>query len=439
METAERIECTRCFMPFEKRFVNDGGECVICHEHRKKWLNRDYEAAEKELSAIFEYYRRRNKDRKYDCILAFSGGKDSAYALYLIKEKYGMRPLAVTGDNGLLTERALRNMKTIVDRLGVDHLIVPQDHEELKELYRAYFKKTKNFCEICYLTITNSLGQAAVTHDVPLMITGFAFKVDSSHFRAAQRYCFEDAFASIVKDTIPAEVYRKYITKGTRAASHFHLLHLFDYVNHVEKEIYPVLEREFGWDRSKGDDRHYDCRFHHMLGYLRLLNNDFTSLALMTPAALLRDGQIALSEFHEMLEKEKGVFQRVERAQLEDFLEFFDIDEEFLAKPVASAKLAEAVIGERDFEPLIKAKDFSGKGKAELIEMLIDIIRPEIKRDGGDIRVAGFENNVLKVHLLGACRGCMIADQVMIRYLEYLVRKYISEDVIVENWKELAP
>jgi len=33
----------------------------------------------------------------------------------------------------------------------------------------------------------------------------------------------------------------------------------------------------------------------------------------------------------------------------------------------------------------------------------------------------------------------MIADQVMMRYFEYLVRKYISNDIVIENVKEPAP
>ncbi len=426
-------------MPFEKRFINSGGDCVVCHEHSKKWLRRDYNQAEQELIKIFDYYKKRNENKKYDCIVAFSGGKDSVYALYLIKKKYGLRPLAVTGDNGLLTQRALKNMKTIVDRLGVDHLIVSQDQEELKSVYRAYFKKTKNFCEICYLIISMSLGLAALKHDVPLLITGFAFKTDSSHFRAERRYCFEDSFVNIVKDTIPEDVYSKYLTKNIRAENHFHLLHLFDYINHVEKDIYEVLENEIGWDSDDKNDKHSDCRFHHMLGYIRWINNDLTSLVFMTPAALLRDGQITIDQFNEMLSKEEEQFQKVDQELVEDFLDFFDIDKEFLAKSLEKPVLANPVIEDKDFEPIVKARTSNLKSKEELLNMLIDIIRPEIRRDGGDIRILQFNNNLLRIRMYGACRACMIADQVMVRYLEYLVRKYISDDIVIENTKELVP
>lgn len=436
MEQSTRIDCRKCFMPFDDKFINEQGNCVICHEHSKKWLNRDYGQAEAELVEIFAHYKKRNHDKKYDCIVAFSGGKDSVYALYLAKEKYGLRPLAVTADNGLLTQRALQNMETIVDRLDVDHLVISQDQEELQSLYRAYFKKTKNFCEICYLMISWSLGQAALTYDVPLLITGFAFKIDSSHFRAERRYCFEDSFVNIVKDVIPEEVYSKYLTKNIRAKSHFHLLHLFDYVNHVEADIYRILEDELGWDSNNKDDKHSDCRFHHMLGYLRWLNGDLTSLVLMAPAALLRDGQITRHQFEEMSSKQKEQLHKVDRNQMEEFLDYFDIDESFLEENTAKPVLAEPLISAEDFAPLIEAKATNSKSKGQLLEMLIDIVRPEIRRDSGDIHILDFSCNLLKIKLSGGCRACMIADQVMIRYLEYLVRKYVADDIVIENTKE---
>ncbi len=439
MNNVARIKCSKCLMPFEERFINPQGHCVICHEHGKKWESRDYKQAEAELIKIFNHYKERNQNKKYDCIVAFSGGKDSVYALYLVKKKYGLRPLAVTADNGLLTQRALKNMKSVVDSLRVDHLIFSQDQEELKSLYRAYFKKTKNFCDICYLTISSSLGRAALEHDVPLLITGFAFKVDSSHFRSEPRYCFEDSFVNIIKEMIAEDVYSKYLTKKIRAENPFHLLHLFDYVDHVEADIYKVLEDELGWDSNNRDDKHSDCRFHDMCGYLRWLSNDLTSLVFMTPASLLRDGQITRDEFDEMASKQEKLFQSVDQKQVEDFLEFFDIDHDFLKKSTDKPVLAEPVVSEKSFAPIVAAKTNHSENKGQLLQMLIDIIRPEIRRDGGDIDILDFHNNLLKINLSGACRGCQIADQVMIRYLEYLVRKYISDDIVIENTKELVP
>ena len=426
-------------MTFEKRFINKQGECVVCHEYRKKWLNRDYAKKEKELRGIFEHYKERHKDQKYDSIVAFSGGKDSVYTLYLVTKKYGMRPLVVTADNGLLTPVAMANMKKIIDQFDVDHHIVTRDKEELKSIYRAFFQKTKNFCEICYLTIHSALGQVAMEYNLPLIITGYVFKIDSSHFRAAHRYCFEDAFVEMVKDTVPHDIYQKYLTKQVRAENQFHLLHLFDYINHIDEEIYNVIENELGWNSNNREDKHMDCRFHNMLGPLRTLNNDHTALAMMTPAALLRDGQITEEQFHKELAKQHTSFEEVDKKQLDEFLEFFGIDEEFLKSKLDSPKLAQPIVNEREIDELLQSRRQKGADELELLKVLLDGIRPEIKRDGGDIRIISYKNRTLKIELLGACRACTIADQVMMRYLEHLIRSYISEDITIENVKAIVP
>lgn len=437
MASKRTIDCKKCLMPFPEEFVNTRGECVICNEYRKKWLNRDYGETEKELTKICEHYKKKNRNRKYDSIVAFTGGKDSTYALYLAVKKYGLRPLAVTADHGALAPIARENMKRVVDRLGVDHLVIARDKEELKSLYRAFFRKTKNFCEVCYLTILNSLYQTAADHDVALIITGAAFKVDSSYFRAPTRYCVEDAVINIVKDTIPAKVYRKYLSKDIRRKRSFHIVHIFDYVDYNQREIYEVLSNELGWDSQKGEDKHTDCEFHDMLGYLRFINNDLTSLVFMGPATLLRDGQITVEDFRELVAKEKAQFQNIDKKKIDEFIDYFGIDEAFLTKDLDSPKLAEPLVRKTDFDVLREYRDRPGISEEDLIEKLLDIIRPELKRDGGDIRILEFKDKILKIELLGDCKACYMADIVMMRYLEYLVRTYVSEDIVIDNVREL--
>ena len=366
MSSNQTIECKKCLMPFPKAFVDTRGECVVCNEYRKKWLNRDYEEKEKELIRICEHYKKRNKNKKYDGIVAFSGGKDSCYALYLAVKKYGLRPLAVTADNGLLTSAAQKNMKTVVDRLGVDHVLVDRDKEELRAIYQAFFRKTKHFCEVCYVTVLNSLYQKAAELDVPLIITGFAYKLESSHFRAPNRYCVEDAFVNIVKDSIPAEVYEKYLSRDIRKEKDMHLLHIFDYVNYNQKEIYNVLRSEVGWDDLKGEDKHADCRFHEMLGYLKYISGDMSSLVFMNPASLLRDGQISVEEFKEQLAKEKTHFQKIDKEKIDEFVDFFGIDEAFLTEQLESPKLTAPLVGETDFDILQEYRERPGISELEL-------------------------------------------------------------------------
>ena len=47
-----------------------------------------------------------------DLRVIWSGGKDSTLALYHIKKRYGMTPLAFTFDHGFENEEALRNVRS---------------------------------------------------------------------------------------------------------------------------------------------------------------------------------------------------------------------------------------------------------------------------------------------------------------------------------------
>ncbi|MBW2173620.1 MAG: NifU family protein [Deltaproteobacteria bacterium] len=248
----------------------------------------------------------------------------------------------------------------------------------------------------------------------------------------------EDAVINMVKDSVPAEVYSKYLSKAARANGDFHTVHIYDYVDHVENEIYGVLEDELGWDSMKREDKHADCIFHHMLGYIKSLNKDLTSLVLMTPAALLRDGQITVEKFREMLAKENKQFQHIDRKNIEEFLDFFGVEEAFLSQELDVPKYTQPLVDEKDFDILRELKDRPGISERDLFEKLLEVIRPELKRDGGDIKILQYKDNVLRIELLGGCRACYMADAVMMRYLEHLVRTHISEDILLENVQKLV-
>ena len=69
---------------------------------------------------------------------------------------------------------------------------------------------------------------------------------------------------------------------------------------------------------------------------------------------------------------------------------------------------------------------------------MLDTVRPELERDGGDIRMLEFRDKVLRIEMLGACKACWMADMVMMRYLESLVRTHVGEDIFIENVQQVV-
>ncbi|MBU1097084.1 MAG: N-acetyl sugar amidotransferase [Bacteroidetes bacterium] len=78
--------------------------------------------------------------KRYDCLVGVSGGVDSSYLLYLLKVKYGLKPLAVNLDNGWSSDIAVKNIKKVTTKLNVDLETYVINYEEMKDILRAYVR-----------------------------------------------------------------------------------------------------------------------------------------------------------------------------------------------------------------------------------------------------------------------------------------------------------
>jgi glutamine---fructose-6-phosphate transaminase (isomerizing) len=95
------------------------------------------------LRAFVEPYR--SKDGSPDVIVAFSGGRDSAYGLHYVKRELKMNPVAFTYDWGMVTDLARRNQARLCGKLGVEHIIRSADIQKKRRFVRknveAWLKK----------------------------------------------------------------------------------------------------------------------------------------------------------------------------------------------------------------------------------------------------------------------------------------------------------
>lgn len=74
------------------------------------------------------------------------------------------------------------------------------------------------------------------------------------------------------------------------------------------------------------------------------------------------------------------------------------------------------------------------KDKVSRIEDALEQVRPFLKADGGDISLIEVtEDNVVKVKLLGACRGCSISNITMKAGIEEAIKNAVPEIRMVET------
>ncbi|CAN5889966.1 N/A [soil metagenome] len=114
--------CTKCILPSTYPYVefDKDGVCRYC----RTWKSIAVKGEQALLDAVAPY---RRTDGKPDVILAFSGGRDSAYGLHYVKKNLGMNPVAYTYDWGMVTDLARRNQARICGKLGVEHIVRAAD------------------------------------------------------------------------------------------------------------------------------------------------------------------------------------------------------------------------------------------------------------------------------------------------------------------------
>jgi hypothetical protein len=115
--------CSRCILPETFPFIrfDSNGVCNYCHHHASLVPKQERKTELLEVLKPFRSALRQN------CIVAYSGGRDSSYGLHYIVHELGMRPLTFTYDWGMVTDLARRNIARMTGKLGVENILVSAD------------------------------------------------------------------------------------------------------------------------------------------------------------------------------------------------------------------------------------------------------------------------------------------------------------------------
>lgn len=164
--------CKKCFMPDTRpgSIFDQEGICQACHNYEKrKTIN--WETRKKELSKLCDKYRR--EDGYYDCVIPVSGGKDSHFLVYTMKEEMGMNPFLITvGDPFTKTEAGLRNFRNLGETFGCDHILFNISIELFRRVTRIAFEEfgePLRFVEAAIYTVPIKM---AIKLGIPLIVFG---------------------------------------------------------------------------------------------------------------------------------------------------------------------------------------------------------------------------------------------------------------------------
>lgn len=147
------------------------GVCDACRSAELK-NQIDWEARRKEFEELVGRYRGKNPGN-YDCIVPVSGGKDSTYQVWLLKEVYKMNPLLVCFEATHRTELGKKNLANI------NHIVGGADMIEFHKNRVVYDKMClEGFRRVGDNEWPNHVGiftvpvRLAVALNIPLIVWG---------------------------------------------------------------------------------------------------------------------------------------------------------------------------------------------------------------------------------------------------------------------------
>jgi len=143
--------CARCIMDIsDPNIVFDAvGNCNHCTGWfaRAKLCVLPKAERERQLGLLVDEIKRHGHGREYDCIIGVSGGVDSSYVAVKASE-LGLRLLAIHVDNGWNSEKAVGNIKRILDPLRIDLSTKVLNWKEFRELQLAFLRASTPDSEI---------------------------------------------------------------------------------------------------------------------------------------------------------------------------------------------------------------------------------------------------------------------------------------------------
>jgi hypothetical protein len=320
--------CTKCLLPTDYLNIelDSNGVCQHCRDYpQTKYLGTEklVEAIKKPLSL--------NTSKKYDCVVGFSGGRDSTYLLWYLVKALKLRPLAVFSDDLFIPDIALENIANTCRILGVELRAIKHDNLKkcIKHHLNAWIKRPVSE-SLMVINVGERIGYEtlveleAIKEGVHLIfggrtpiqseekykteimkinhkggilswIMGYFKQVLLNPSLALNLFCLKIQYKEFMGDKWKAKLIKK---------NNLTILHPFyEYIHWNEKKIEDVLFNELNWQTPKGSKQtgRIGCEIDTLRQYLfyRTLGYNDTNVDL---SVLIRDGQLTRMEAAKQLE-----------------------------------------------------------------------------------------------------------------------------------------
>lgn len=339
----ELKRCTKCVTPetHETIMFDEQGGCNVCNNIKVKetvdWVGR-----KQELGELIEQYRGKHD---YDCLVPFSGGKDSAWTLYYLVKYYKVKPLVVRFDHGFLRPNIEENTKKVLRKLGVDFHHFTPNWNVVKKLMLQSFLEKGDFCWHCHTGIFSYPMQVAIKYDVPLIFWGEPSAEYTSYYsydtpeevdeKKFNRYInlgitADDMLVRFGGDLDPRDVkpYSYPPLKDLRKIG-YRSLCLGSYVPWDVKKQVKILEDELGWQGDEVENvppqysyEKIECYMQGVRDYIKFIKRGYTRPSHLASIDI-RNGRMERGDAMDLIKEYEGKKPQ----SLQIFLDFIGITE----------------------------------------------------------------------------------------------------------------
>lgn len=342
-------KCVKCGLPetYETIEFDAQGVCNVCRQHSFKSTKIDWPARKKMLDELIEQYRGKYE---YDCIVPFSGGKDSTYTLLYLMREYKIKPLVVQFNHGFMRDTLLKNNERTFKQLGVDTLSFTPNWKVVKRLMLEALIRKGDFCWHCHTGIFSYPMHIAIKYNVPLVLWGEPSSEYTAYYDYAENEIEEvdeTRFNRFVNLGITAEDMKgmiendfeldprdlnPYTYPATRDLKklRYRSVCLGSFVPWDVRENTKLIMNDLGWQGDEVEGmpagkytyEKIECYMQGMRDYIKFLKRGYSRVTQMT-ALDLRNERITKEEADAMVANEGK-----KPPSLEVFLEYIGITEQ---------------------------------------------------------------------------------------------------------------
>ncbi len=322
--------CKTCILPVNYSGISfdNKGICNFCNNYKPiRYLG------EEKLKEDIAKLRTSDSNNNYDCVVSFSGGRDSTFLLWYVVNILKLNPLAVFVNSQLIPQQTLSNINKTAKKLGVQLII--KEHDYLKNCITHFLKSWMKYpdpstlitlCTGCRLGFTKHVFQEAKTRKIPIIFAGGTpfekgfFKRNLISNSKINSFSFIKEFGKqVIKNPIlisrpncsrilAEEYFRvpKLWSTKKRNGKPIKIEPFIKYFRWEKDKIERILKNELDWKRYPGLQSSYrgDCEvgiirqfyYNKMLGY----NDKDDHLSW-----LVRDKQISRNEAMKKVNTEK--------------------------------------------------------------------------------------------------------------------------------------